>query len=678
MEDNFPSQIKALSGATKNKIKILDYLSYNIEGATSREIKSSVLKESKDATFYNYLNQLKSSNLISKKYEGGKYKYFLTGNDLSVFFKKELPKVRTSLGKKVEKWDSKYITNSLYETLLEMDKELRPSEIVEETEEIIKYSNLKTISKPTIRYLISEVLHNNDLKKECHAFLPVGFPLENIKTYSERESPLGLHKNFVGQKFREQYFIRQIPFNTYSYFIDHPDVHFHSIENLLYPLNVLHDIRWVFLGGLEVRNHRSSPAKHLRSALAQILGLLGFTIHDYVRTQGIHHFNYYIAPFVEKIKQKEIQNECDGFIKQLYREFISRPRDFICPSLTLDLDDTIVKNKEVIKGGTRLDFNYDQYNNLASKITLETLREYQKGYDDVNPYLYPRIFLALSKKNIKKLVENKELIDILYKTIVKSGSKSIYFVNREKDVGYVSDMTSIQLDSSDELRGKGCILATSIINFDKNKDKFDINQIIDNTDEILDKIRDFGNWKKRKILNNIYPNNFNILGSIRYSPKQKSYFVIEKPIVCIKFFSLKRIFSHYSKKEDEGEIFEDVKKLMKYLYNKTEEINKISGIKLTIGQTAAGSTAVNRAYNRYGINYDRNSLFSSIHSKEIDEKIKYDSELNNYINGGIVTRILFDKEKYNKEEFRNQLELCYEKDIKLVNFRDEKYQKRRI
>lgn len=675
MGELFSKQIKALSGSIQNKLRILNYLSKQVNGATSREIQKSALPKSKDATFYNYLNQLKTAELIVRKYNAGEYRYHLTGKELSKYFKKQLPKVRTSVEQKSIPWDSNAIINSLLEILIESAEELKLDEIVKEVEHLMKYSNFNTISKATIRYLLSEILFNKGFEKESYLFLPVGFPVETIKRYAERENPMGLHKNFIGERFRKQYFIRYIPYNLHTYFQQRPNVHFHAVENLLYPLNILHDIRWIFLGGINVRNHKSSAPKHLQSALSQTLALLGFSSHDYVRTQGINHFNYYIAPYAKELNKKQLQNQFDGFIKQLYREFMSRPRDFICSSLTLDLDNTFVKNKEVIAKGSRQGSTYEKYDELADEITKETLTQYIRGYDDKNPYLFPKIFLAVSKNNIDKLIDDKSLIQILHKAIKKAGSNSIYIMNRNKDFSYLSDLNKIDLYPSDALRGKGCILSTSITNFEKNETEYNINSINNQIDEYIDKVREFGNWKKTKLLDKIYPNNFTLLGSLRFSPIQKSYFVIEKPIVSLRFFSLKRIFEQFHAHKNTQEIFNDVNQLFEYISKKINEINRVAGLQLTIGQTSSASSAIVRAIHRYGLDFNKQSLFDTIHSEELENKIHYDETLNKYMNGGMVTRIMVDKNNYSQQQLIKDIKLCFEKNIELINFRDKQFEK---
>jgi len=669
MDEIIIEQIRNLRGNLDKKIKIIKYLADHPEGVTTKQLRSNTLPTSNINTFYNYLKKLKKGKFIILHIKDKKRYYSLSKIGLANHFKKNFPDVRSYFNV-INRWNSNIINSNLQEFIAEHEKTIDIEIILEKIEHIVTNSNLEIISNQTIRELIAEILYNEGLHEDSYNYENIAFPTYLINHFIEQQNPIGLHNNYIGQQFRKRYFFHKIPYNHLSYLKTNHNLHLHGLENLLSPLNILHDIRWIFLNGLETENHRSTPPLHLTSALSQIIGLLDFTNHDYVRTQGIHHFNYYLAPYLENKTENDIQKACESFFKSLYRLFIGRPRDFICSSMTLDFDNVPLHNYEVIKSGERLGHTYSNYYETANSINQYSLLEFTKGYDEINPYIFPKIILAISPENIKNFLNNDTIIEMLYKIIKEQGSNAIYLQNRSTDIAYLADLNRIRLPLEDELRSKGCIFATSLLNFETNENKLNLQNLIQQIDKVIDKLLLIGNWKKSQINEQIRTNKFQILGNSRNTPLLPSYFNAENPQVCLRLFSLKRLLKHHNISKKNGEIFQITKELLNHIYSKFEELNETSPIELCLSQTSSSSEAIIRSFGKYHLNLDKNALYESIREEDLDMKIEKERILNKYMTGGMVTRILINRRNYEEEDLKAHILKCFENDIELINFID--------
>lgn len=674
--DVLNKKIKALARSTPEKLTILKYLAEQKEdGAEFQEIVNK-LSCAKDSTIYAYLKQLENSGFI-RLLKGVKMnRYYLASTSLSFNLVDNHPLIRQTIGdvKKPEegKWNEKYIHNSLMR-VLSLNSTVA-KEVTDETTEIINKIGLQYLSKSTIRYLICDVLYNKDLKKESYVYTPLGVPEENLKDYLSEPHYSSYHKRNIGEYMTKIYMIRQIPHDIVEFMkLSKPFFYIHNLENILSPLNITHDIRLLFKDGLNVNKHFSRPPRYLNVALMQTIGLLEFANNDCGRTQSLSHLNYYLSPFLEKdkIDHKKQVNLLDGFIKGLFRSFITRPRDYIYSGIQLDFDSVGVEDQNVVINGQTEEETYANYKETARELFKAFLVAYSQGYES-STYYYPRIVIGVDRHNVQELLDDDDIMNYLFKLHTNPDTESIYFLNRSSDVGYLPDLTRVK--TLGELRSTGCLLAVSlnVLGYEQKIYDEGIESIASKLEESLVYIADLAIWKKRKLIERMQKDEFMIIGSNWRSIKPETYFDTNDSSVCVRLFGLNKLIKKLEYTNEENAIKDIEEKIIKKLNTKMNELKKYMNIEnFVLAQTPSKSDAI-RAFNQKG--NDHISIFSPIISDSdrdtFKKKIELEANVQKLLQGGAVTRIFFRPDKYEIDDFKEDIQLSFDKGIELLNFRD--------
>lgn len=131
------------------------------------------------------------------------------------------------------------------------------------------------------------------------------------------------------------------------------------------------------LGGVPGKT-ASSPAKHLSSALIQMVNFLGTLQNEWAGAQAFSSFDTYLAPFVreDELSYKEVKQLIQQFV---YGLNVSSRWGMQTPFTNITLDWTVpedLKNQPVIVGGKLLDTTYADYQqemDVINKAFIEVM-----------------------------------------------------------------------------------------------------------------------------------------------------------------------------------------------------------------------------------------------------------------------------------------------------------------
>lgn len=667
-------QLKAMGRRTGLKLTILEQLGNESEGLTYKQIRANEkLKKIKQSTLYDYIRRLRKCELIIRKRKTWPPQYTLSKKGLAFLFNNTYPDVRKTFHGFV-KWDSNYIRENLKIFCQENQTTIDIDNVLDHIEQIIKKLNLSTISGQTIRELIAEILYNKgtlEYEKNSYYYEMIGFPLYHIRRYIQQENAAGIHSNFPGENYLKRYGYHLIEYQTLNEIKKNHHIHIHSLENYESIVSITHDIRNIFLNGINANLFRTHPPKNPTSAFSQILTLLDFCNYDGVRTQGIHHFNYFIAPYLEHKSKEEINSYCENFIKTMNRQFIARPRDFICSSISLDIDNKYVDEYKVIKDGKKISEKYSSFEETANKITFGILDEYKSKDYIISPY-YPKIIISFSKPEVKELLSNNGLMEKIFTIIKENMQNPIIFHNRSNDTTILSDLTRIELEPNQQkMQSVGCISATSLLNIDIEDRKSFQDPVKSHINQIIRIVRDLGLQKQQLIEEKITNNQCQILGRPRRAYNLRYLFNYEHPLVCMRMFNLKNIFQKLFR--DESNIFDKVLDFISYVADELET-PRSSHIAPVLGQTSSSSEAISRAVqiNQDNLDFeiDRYGLYSSVKTKKIDSQLQNDAKLQRCVKGGMLSTIKIDINDFSLKELNHYINKCNDNNIEFFNFID--------
>jgi anaerobic ribonucleoside-triphosphate reductase len=558
----------------------------------------------------------------------------------------------------------------------------------------------------TVRELTCEILYSQGREEESFKYSAIGMTDEKCKELLLREQS-GIYEDTIGDRFKRMYMVKQIPYSVFKFMRDTYSIYINGAKNMDGPLSILHNLNLLFLEGLRLQKppimHTATPATHLETCTAHMTALLLLAQKD-VPTQGISHFNYHLAHFIEKVPEREYRKVIEGFIKDLSRLYIFKPHDPVYSCLNLDMNISNVKGK-VIYDEAMEKHNFEEYHDTAITVAKIVLEEFSHGYDEGTWYLYPHLFFHFKREDIDKM--DLEMLKLLLLISLKSGCVYIGNLdsgrNSDHEIGYASDLTRFEIPREIGLLSACCSMGISINLLSFAEKKYDWSRIESEFENILTHIHTLISWKNEQLKSRIYNNNFFILNRDWNSLRPNNYFEINKEIddeerssfVSLRFPSfgdLRRLMDRYTQTDD---FDEKLIEFLKLAHKQINEIGKSLETSIKLGQIPSQSGAFHRfsekskiisEYDVYNLvfplilHYDKrkNTFFSGRREDIFKNEVARDAKVHELLNSGCVTRIFINQDLSNLEkrrleeileEFRGQLQICFKAGLRLINYR---------
>lgn len=323
-------------------------------------------------------------------------------------------RVRTSKNV-LESFDRFRITNSLV-------KETRvprgvAEEIAQEVEDDIRRLQLTNISTPLIREMVNTTLIQKRLGGAKAKYTRVGLPVYDIREIVEKESlshPYELNMLFGNRMLAEYALTRVLP-QKISHAYLNSDIYVHSLEQFITcPISFQNDLRLFLKHGFALEGVvRTGPAKKAEVAISHAARILT-TSRNYVsRGVGFDFFNIFMAPYIRRKTNKEIEQVCQTFFYELNRNYASKHSYVI--NLDLQIPNFLKNEKAIGMGGKEVGV-YGDYEDEARrflKIFLETMR---KGDHTKRAFMWPEVCLKTYKKSDFDLFDPKDIDFVINQT----------------------------------------------------------------------------------------------------------------------------------------------------------------------------------------------------------------------------------------------------------------------
>lgn len=202
-----------------------------------------------------------------------------------------------------------------------------------------------------------------------------------VRENSNESYSLQGFNNYLSSEITSEYWLNQIYPKEIRVAHKEGDFHIHDLS-LLAVYCVGWDLQELLLRGFRgVKNKvESAPAKHLRSALGQIVNFFYTLQGEAAGAQAFSHFDTFLAPFVR------YDNLDYGQVKQVFQEFIFNTNiptrvGFRTPftNITLDLQTPeSMKNEQVIVAGLRQKETYSEFQqemDMVNRAFAEVMME---------------------------------------------------------------------------------------------------------------------------------------------------------------------------------------------------------------------------------------------------------------------------------------------------------------
>ncbi len=520
---------------------------------------------------------------------------------------KNVLKVRTS-NNEFQPFDKSKIVEAL---INETGLDRKTSEkIGDEVEKEIRNISPNYLTAPMIRELVNAKLIEHGLEDFRIKHTRLGIPIYDIKkliNMGTRENanlmhnPESIHK-WVADETMKQYALLEVFPKHIADAHMRGDIHLHDLEYAaIRPVCCQHDLRNFFMYGLKVdgtgrHTSVSKPAKHAEVAIQHAAKVLSAAQCEMSGGQSIDEFNIWLAPYMRGLSYDRIKQLMQMFIYEMNQMYVARGGQTVFSSINLEIEvPNYLKDKEaVIHGSTR--GTYGDYEEEA-KLILEALVDIMMEGDAIGkPFLFPNFIIKLRENAFSD--ENKDLMIKIHQLSSKWGVP--YFINmhpewQAENTNAMGCRTRLSGDwtnnpENDTLRTGNMQWYTLNLPRIAYEAKHDDDLLFEILDEKLGIIKEALDIKHQITLD-ILEKRIMPFMTQRFGDEQ--YYRYENTTKTFGFVGLNELLRYHIGEElhSSKEAIKFGEKVIKYMRNYADNLKKETGLRWTITQTPAESTA---------------------------------------------------------------------------------------
>lgn len=576
-------------------------------------------------------------------------------------------KVRTSRDK-IESFDLAKIANTLVqETGASQETAF---EIASQVWKELKKLNVEYLTAPMIREIVNTKLVEGGLEDLRSRYTRLGIPVYNITSLIENGSrdnanmihnPESVHKYVADEALKQYALLHMLPSELADAHMS-GDIHIHDLEFFAgRPLNCMqHDIRTFIKYGLKVDgtgDHTSvaGAPNHIETLMNHTGEIMLAAQQNMSGGQGMSLWNVFVAPFARGLSYEKVKQAVQMLIYNLNMAYAARGSQVPFTSMNLEFsvpkflqDETAYGPKgEVV--GTYGDF--EEETRILQRAFTETLLE---GDSDGKPHLFPNTIYTLRKESLK--YEYEEDLMRVHELSAKYGSA--YFANMLPDYrGVMANYMGCRTCLQDNWTGdwdNDCLrtgnLAYITLNFPRiayqSRDESEVFEYIDSYMDLGIKAL---NIRREQGLHCL--NDYNLLPFLKQDVEDDIYYRIENSTMSFGFVGLNEmLMSLFGAGIDDPNSNKFGVEVLEYMNKRAQELKKETGLRWTILQTPAESTAYRFAtldkekfsdnvitQGEAGASYYTNSSHVPVNSDtSLVEKIKIEEQYHPLTGGGHI------------------------------------------
>ncbi|HIP34537.1 MAG TPA: anaerobic ribonucleoside-triphosphate reductase [Methanothermococcus okinawensis] len=580
--------------------------------------------------------------------------------------------VRTS-NNEIQPFDKTRIIKKLIDET-GLDRETA-EKIGNEIEKSLKRLNLKYITAPMIRELVNAKLIEYGLEEYRIRHTRLGIPIYDIKKLINEgcrenanlmHNPESIHK-WVADETMKQYALLEIFPKDIADAHMRGDIHLHDLEYAaIRPVCCQHDLRNFFMYGLRVdgtgrHTSVSKPAKHPEVAIQHAAKVLSAAQCEMSGGQSIDEFNIWLAPYMRGLSYRRIKQLMQMFIYEMNQMYVARGGQTVFSSINLELEvPEYLRDKEAVVAGD-VRGTYEEYEEEAHLI-LEALIDVMMEGDAVRkPFLFPNFIVKLRERAFKD--ENRDLMIKLHELSSKWGIP--YFINMypEWQVENTNAMGcrtrlsgdwkgDVEIDTLRTGNMQWYTVNLPRIGYEAKGDDDRLFEILQERLEILKRALYIKHQVTEKVLKG------GILPFLTQRFNGEQYYKYENTTKTFGFVGLNELLKYHIGEElhESRYALKFGEKVIKYIRDYADNLKEETGLRWSVTQTPAESTAgrfarLDYRYYREECKFVVNGDFSNINTLyytnsshvrvnapvSVGEKVRIEERFHPLCNGGHIT-----------------------------------------
>ncbi len=343
---------------------------------------------------------------------------------------KAITSVRTSSDSEARKEAELAAHTAVFKLNQKKVKEVGLEDVQDKVEETLMQLGMIDVARSYIRYR-----HQREMmRKDKEAAVSVEKMMSNyikqedwrVKENSNMDYSLQGLNNYIVSDITKSFWLNHVFSTEERDLHENGDIHIHDL-GLFSTYCCGWDLEGLLVKGFKgVPNKISSaPAKHLKTALGQLVNFVYTLQGEAAGAQAISSFDTYLAPFVhyDKLSYKDVKQAIQEFV---FNVNVPTRVGFQCPFFNITLDlvaPEILRKKPVIIGGKPQEKTYGEFQKEINMINKAFCEVMMKGDASGRIFSFP-----IPTYNISKDFDwNNEVVDDIMKMTSKYGIP--YFAN---------------------------------------------------------------------------------------------------------------------------------------------------------------------------------------------------------------------------------------------------------
>lgn len=576
-------------------------------------------------------------------------------------------KVRTTRDK-IEAFDLTKIVNTLVqETNASQETAF---EIASEVWKELKKLNVEYVTAPMIREMVNTKLVEYGLEDIRKDYTRLGIPVYNITSLIENgnhdnanmmHNPETIHKYVADEALKQYALLHVLPSHLADAHMS-GDIHIHDLEYFAArPLNCLqHDIRAFIRYGLKVDgtgDHTSvaGAPSHMETLMNHTGEIMLAAQQNMSGGQAMSFWNVFVAPFARGRSYEDIKQSVQMLIYNLNMAYAARGSQVPFTSMQLEfgvpkfLEDVTAYGPKGEVVGTYGDF--EEETRLIQRAFTENL---YGGDKEGKPHLFPNTIYTLRKETLKG--DYDEDLYRVHQLSAKFGSP--YFVNmlpkyRGNMANYMGCRTCLQDTWTGDWE-QDCLRTGNLAYVTMNLPRIgyqskDESQVFEYLDNYMDLVVETLLLRREQALHCL--NDYDVLPFLTQKINEENYYRVENSTLSFGFVGLNEMLcALFGEGIDNPDANKFGVKCIKYIYDRASELQKETGLRWSVIQTPAETTAYRFAtldkeqfgdkailQGDNGANYYTNSSHVPVNSDiSLVDKIKIEEQYHPITPGGHI------------------------------------------
>ncbi len=467
------------------------------------------------------------------------------------------------------------------------------------------------LTAPMIREMVNTKLVEHGLETLRRRYTRLGIPVYNITNLIQNGSrdnanmihnPETVHKYVADEALKQYALLNILPPELADAHMS-GDIHIHDLEYFAgRPINCLqHDLRLFIKHGLKVDgtgDHTSvaGPPNHMETLMNHSGEIMLAAQQNMSGGQSMSLWNVFVAPFASGLPYEKVKQAVQMFIYNLNMAYAARGSQV--PFTSINLEFTVPEFLQDVEAygpkgqlvGTYGD--YEEETRILQRAFTEILLQ---GDSDGKPHLFPNTIYGLRKEVLKD--EFSEDLELVHQLCAKYGTA--YFINMLPSYrGNLANYMGCRTSLGDNWTGdwdKDCFRTGNLAYITLNLPRIayqsrDEDEIFEYLDSYLRLSEEVLMLRRKQALACL--DDYNMLPFLTQELDGERYYRVENSTMTFGFVGLNEMLQSYcgSGIEDPDSLKLGLK-VIDYMNQRAQELKKDTGLRWTIIQTPAESTA---------------------------------------------------------------------------------------